>query len=112
MTLRQATIHRHLDRTSGAKQKTFAPRIEFERGLLDWCIVITPTAATTSGVRIEQAAQAACPKLKNSRALAPFHTAPIAPWRKTGEFCNRKSTFICSAKPGGPAIVLQSEIEH
>jgi hypothetical protein len=83
MTLRQTSISRHREHMSGAQWMRFAPRIEFPRGAHDWCIVITPTVATTSGVRVQEAAKACPAKLENPRALAPFHTTGITPRCKT-----------------------------
>src|SRR5438105_2341020 len=79
MIPRQTTIHRQSAHPTGAKWKSFAPRIEFLRGAHDRCHVLTPTAATTSGVRTKAAAKTGRPKLKNPRARR--HFTPPASYR-------------------------------
>jgi hypothetical protein len=88
-TGRNSCRSRACEVSSVAKQVSSGPRIEFPRGAHDWCIVITSTAATTSSVRIQPAANTRRPILKNSRALAPFHTAGRMSW--------------CELRPSGPS---------
>jgi hypothetical protein len=83
MTARPTTISRRHMHSTGAKPMSFAPRIEFPRGAHEWCIVLTPTAAITSGLRIQTAVKTCRSILENPRAPSPFHTTGITRGAKT-----------------------------